>query len=161
VSLDLYAEDFRAAMSAEEHAAYHSEHPICSDEVRVHAELVRWADTLVFVYPTWWMGLPAILAGWLQRVLVPGVAFHLDERNRVASDLRHVRRIIGISTYGATRRRVMLLTDAGRRTLLRALWMLCARSCRRTWLGLYAVDTSTADDRARFLSKVDRKLRAL
>ena len=36
--------------------------------------LVRWADALVFVYPTWWMGLPAILKGWLERVFVPGVA---------------------------------------------------------------------------------------
>jgi NAD(P)H dehydrogenase (quinone) len=160
-ALDLYAEGFCAAMSAEERAAYHSDQPICTDDVRRHADVVRWADTLVFVYPTWWMGPPAILKGWLERVLVPGVAFHLDERNRVASDLRHVRRVIGISTYGATRRHVKLMNDAGRRMLLRALVMLCSRRCRRKWLALYAVDTSTLDQRARFIAKVERRLSAL
>ena len=92
--------DFTPAMSAEERRAYHTDSPISLRQVARHAELVRWADALVFVYPTWWMGPPAALKGWLERVLVPGVAFHLDERtNKVVSDLRHVRTVVGISTY--------------------------------------------------------------
>ena len=138
--LDLYAEGFQAAMSAAEREAYPGDQPICSAEVARHADLVRWADTLVFVYPTWWTGLPAVMKGWLERVLVPGVAFHLDERNRVASDLRHVRRVVGITTYGSSWPYVKVMNDAGRRTLLRALAMLCARPCRRSWLALYSVD---------------------
>ena len=99
-ALDLYAEHFAPAMSAEERRAYLTDSPICSPQVARHAELVRWADALVFVYPTWWAGPPAALKGWLERVLVPGVAFHLDERtNKVVSDLRHVRTVVGISTY--------------------------------------------------------------
>ena len=114
-----------------------------------HAALVRWADALVFVYPTWWMGLPAILKGWLERVLVPGVAFHLDPgTHRVVSDLGSVRRVVGITTYGSSWPRVRLVHDAGRRTLLRALRMLCARRCRTAWLALYSVDAPTPDDRA-------------
>jgi putative NADPH-quinone reductase len=160
-AVDLYAEEFHAAMSAEERTAYDGDSAVCSADVARHAELVRWADTLVFVYPTWWMTLPAIMKGWLERVLVPGVAFHLDEHKRVASDLRHVRRVVGITTYGASWRYVKLMNDAGRRTLLRALAMLCRRPCRRTWLALYSVDTSSAAERAAFIAKVDRRLRAL
>ena len=160
-TVDLYAEDFVAAMSASERTAYHSDAPIQSDAVARHAEAVRWADTLVFVYPTWWMGCPAILKGWLERVLVPGVAFHLDERtHRVVSDLGHIRRVVGITTYGAAWPTVKLMNDAGRRTLLRALRMLCARRCRTTWLALYSVDARTPEDRARFVAKVDHRLRA-
>ena len=48
---------------------------------REHARLVQWADCLVFVYPTWWSGLPAMLKGWLERVMVPGVAFVFDEHS--------------------------------------------------------------------------------
>jgi putative NADPH-quinone reductase len=159
VGLDLYAEDFVAAMSAEERAAYHSDQPVCSEQVARSAELVRWADTLVFVYPTWWMGAPAILKGWLERVLVPGVAFHLDpQTHRVVSDLKHVRRIVGITTYGSGWAYVKLVNDAGRRTLLRALRMLCGRHCRSTWLALYGVDTSTAVQRTAFLAKVEQRL---
>jgi putative NADPH-quinone reductase len=162
VGLDLYAEDFIAAMSAEERAAYHSDQPVCSDQVARSAELVRWADTLVFVYPTWWMGTPAILKGWLERVMVPGVALHLDPRtHRVVSDLTHVRRIVGVTTYGSGWAYVKLMNDAGRRTLLRALRMLCGRRCRSTWLAFYGVDTSTAAQRAAFLSKVEQRLAKL
>ncbi|PWW37156.1 MULTISPECIES: NAD(P)H-dependent oxidoreductase [Paenibacillus] len=37
-------------------------------------ELIRWADHLVFVYPTWWGVMPAILKGFIDRVFLPGFA---------------------------------------------------------------------------------------
>ncbi len=39
------------------------------------AALIAWADHLVFVYPTWWGTMPALLKGFLDRVLAPGFAF--------------------------------------------------------------------------------------
>lgn len=36
---------------------------------------IEWADHLVFVYPTWWGTMPALLKGFLDRVLMPGFAF--------------------------------------------------------------------------------------
>jgi putative NADPH-quinone reductase len=160
--VDLYGEGFRAEMSAAERAAYHTDRPICSADVERHAALVRAADALVFVYPTWWMGLPAILKGWLDRVLVPGVAFHLDERtNRVRPGLGHIHRIVGITTYGSPRRYVWLMSDGGRRTLLRALRMLAPRGRRTTWIALYGVDTSTADQRAEFVRRVHERMATL
>ncbi|TBU77425.1 NAD(P)H-dependent oxidoreductase [Phytopseudomonas daroniae] len=36
---------------------------------------IHWAQHLVFVYPVWWGGLPALLKGFLDRVLLPGFAF--------------------------------------------------------------------------------------
>lgn len=38
-------------------------------------ELVAWADHLVFVFPTWWGSMPALLKAFLDRVLMPGFAF--------------------------------------------------------------------------------------
>jgi len=38
-------------------------------------EAIRWADHLVFVYPTWWGAMPAILKGFIDRVFLPGFAF--------------------------------------------------------------------------------------
>lgn len=38
---------------------------------------VRWADSVVFVYPTWWFNMPAILKGYLDRSLCLGGAFDI------------------------------------------------------------------------------------
>lgn len=38
------------------------------------------ADHLVFVYPVWWGDAPALLKGFLDRVLIPGFAF--DPKNK-------------------------------------------------------------------------------
>ena len=37
--------------------------------------LVRWAEHMVFIFPTWWGTMPAVLKGFLDRLLVPGFAF--------------------------------------------------------------------------------------
>lgn len=159
--LDLYALGFRAAMTAEERAAYHGTTPIVDPLVREHAELVRASDALVFVYPTWWSSMPAILKGWLERVFVPGIGFQFNEAGKVRPALTQVRRLVGISTYGSPWAYVKAVNDNGRRTIMRTIRINTGRSTRSSWLGLYAIDTATAAERERFLERVERRMRAL
>jgi putative NADPH-quinone reductase len=42
-------------------------------------EEIRNADHLVFVYPNWWGTYPALLKGFLDRILLPGYAFRYRE----------------------------------------------------------------------------------
>lgn len=49
------------------------------DDIFEARELILWADHLVFVYPTWWGTMPALLKGFLDRVLTPGFAFETCE----------------------------------------------------------------------------------
>ena len=36
---------------------------------------ITWAEHLVWVYPTWWGAMPALLKGFIDRVFLPGFAF--------------------------------------------------------------------------------------
>jgi len=42
-------------------------------------EKIKWADHLVWLYPVWWGSVPAIMKGFLDRVLLPGFAFKKRE----------------------------------------------------------------------------------
>lgn len=159
--LDLYALGFRAAMSRDDHVAYHSDHPTIDPMVADHGALILRSDALVFVYPTWWSSMPAILKGWLERVMVPGVAFVFNDKGKVRPGLTNVRRIVGISTYGSPRSYVRVINDNGRRTLTRALRLNTGLRTRTSWLGLYAIDSATPAQRTEFLDNVEQKMRSL
>ncbi|MCK1796728.1 NAD(P)H-dependent oxidoreductase [Streptomyces sp. XM4193] len=61
----------------------HAERTLSAD-ILAEQEKVAWADVLVFQFPLWWFGPPAILKGWFDRVFVQGFAFGIeDERGRV------------------------------------------------------------------------------
>ena len=64
---DLYAEGFDPVLRRDERRGYHT---AGTNELPVAAELerLRWAEALVFVYPTCWYAQPAMLKGWLERV---------------------------------------------------------------------------------------------
>ncbi len=57
--------------------------PRKSDDPLAHgyAEDVQWADIIVFLHPVWWFSMPAILKGWVDRILVEGIAIAQDEGN--------------------------------------------------------------------------------
>lgn len=46
-------------------------------DVRQEQEFISWADMLTFVYPVWWAGMPAMLKGYIDRVLCQGFAYRL------------------------------------------------------------------------------------
>ena len=161
--IDLYAEQFNPSMTSAERLAYETDQPILDPQVQRYADLVKSSEGLVFVYPTWWFGLPAMLKGFLDRVLVPGVSFVLDPAtNKVKPGLNHVRHIVGITTYGSTPTAMLLFNDAGRRIIVRGVRLLAPlMRCRRTWLGLHRMDNNSPADRSAFLLKIDRVMGAL
>ena len=44
---------------------------------------IHWAEHLVFVYPVWWGGVPALLKGFFDRTFLPGFAFKYRNRSQL------------------------------------------------------------------------------
>ena len=160
--LDLYALDYPGALSPAEWSAYGTDEPIIDPQVADHARLVKQADALVFVYPTWWSSVPAILKSWFERTLVMGTAFTLDPTTqRVRPALTHVRHVVGVTTYGSPWWYIKAVNDNGRRTIARTLRVACGRGTAVTWHGLYALDGRTPERRQAFLREVEQSMKAL
>jgi NAD(P)H dehydrogenase (quinone) len=68
---DLYAEEFNPSLTVRELGFDVSEDP----QVLKYAEEMMASDLLVFVHPNWWGQPPAILKGWIDRVIRPPYAY--------------------------------------------------------------------------------------
>lgn len=95
---DLYAQGFHPAaekydfttmtgegfnyMHEQKNAALHS--MAFSPDIVDEINRLKSADLIIFHFPLWWSSVPAILKGWLDRVMAMGVAW--DGRNQIFSD---------------------------------------------------------------------------
>ncbi|MEO6123054.1 MAG: NAD(P)H-dependent oxidoreductase [Ilumatobacteraceae bacterium] len=155
---DLYAEQFDPVFTASDRSL-HLSPPETKPHLGHHADDLRWCESLVLIYPTWWSGQPAMLKGWIDRIWVNGVAWTLpDGANRLRPGLTNVRRITAVTTHGSSKLVNALEGETGKRVVFRSLRLLCSRLTRTRWIALYAIDTCTADDRTAFLAKVTARL---
>jgi len=157
-TLDLYATNYRAAMNSSEWQAYESDSPVLDPIVTEHVELIRSSEALVFIYPTWWSAMPAIMRGWVERTMLMGVAFELDESRRLRPKLGHIRHLVGISTHGSPWWYVKLVNDNGRRLISRGLRFNTGLRTKVSWHALYAMDRQTPKRRREFLTLVEKKM---
>lgn len=161
---DLYTRGFSPALSEAEWLGY-LDCPINQNVVAADVADITWCDTLIFVYPTWWYGLPAMLKGWLDRVLLPDVAFLMPkaEGETIRPGLGHITRLGVFTTCGASWLLTRVVGAPGRRTLLRGVGFLCHKRRKTAFVAHYLMDSSTPESRAKHLKRVanamDRLLR--
>ncbi|WP_326953095.1 NAD(P)H-dependent oxidoreductase [Amycolatopsis sp. NBC_01286] len=163
---DLYAEGFNPVLTAEE--AYTSgtraEDFLAAEPdplVRRHREELRDAAGLIAIHPNWWGKPPAILSGWLDRILVPGVAYRLDDAGGAPESLLALEHLFVVNTSDTPEDRERTLFGDP----LDAIW----RRCLAPYLGepavtrlvLRVVADAGADRRAGWLDDVEGEVTRL
>ena len=156
---DLYQRGFPAILTAEELETY-EDSAKNTEPVATDVDDLTWCDTLIFVYPTWWYGLPAMLKGWLDRVFVPEIAFLMPtpERKTIAPGLSQITRLGVFTTCGASRWLTFLVGAPGKRTLFRGIGFLCAKPLKTAFAAHYLMDSSTPESRKAHLDRVAKTM---
>ena len=159
--LDLYAEGFSPALSEAERRGY-EDSPANEAPVAAYVARLRAAEALVFCFPTWWYAMPAMVKGYLDRVLLPGVAFHLPPGGgAIRPGLTHLRKLGVVTTTGSPWWLVRLvMREPNRAVFMRGLRRLLAPRAPGLYLSLYDLDRATAAVRQRFLERVRRAFAA-
>ncbi|MEO0678246.1 MAG: NAD(P)H-dependent oxidoreductase, partial [Pseudomonadota bacterium] len=155
---DLYAEGFDPVLSEQERRDYHNTE-INLAPVQGYVDRLRAADAVVFCHPIWNFGLPAILKGWHDRVLLPDIAFKMPqhEGETIKPGLQHIKRLGVFTTCGASRWLTMYIGAPGRRTLLRGVGLLLAPRARKVFAAHYLMDTAPRPSLERHLTRVAMK----
>jgi len=162
-AVDLYAENFQPVLTREDHKAYLESTEILSAQVPEQIENLKWANGLVFVFPTWYYGPPAILKGWFERVWLPGVTFDVArQKGRTTSScIRHIKRLVVVTTSGSPAWWMFLVGNPCKRFFMRGLRVLFNLRCKSTWMQLHEMNVIDDAARKKFLSKVERRMSRL
>ena len=122
---------------------------------------ITWADHLVWVYPVWWGGLPAIAKGFIDRVFLPGYAFRPRE-NSVFWDkllIGKTARIITTLDQPGWYYRLMFGRPSTNQLKKAVLEFCGVKPVRITYIGI--VKGSTSEVRAKWIANIERLGRSM
>jgi len=74
---DLYRMNFNPILSSNDIIGQMSGES--AGDITREQEFITWAETITFIHPIWWTGLPAILKGYIDRVFTYGFAYRYDK----------------------------------------------------------------------------------
>ncbi len=157
---DLYQERFDPVLPAEEIRSGGELDPV----IEAHCREIAVADGIVIIHPNWWGQPPAILTGWVDRVLRAGVAYKFcesDSGEGVPVGLLKARRALVFNTTDTPyEREISVFGDP-----LDTIW----KNCILKYCGVETVErrsygvvvTSSIDERRQWLADVETQVRAM
>ena len=74
---DLYALGFDPVLSMDDIAGQLK--GSVNEKIKEEQKHISWAETITFIYPIWWTGMPAIMKGYIDRVMSYGFAYRYDK----------------------------------------------------------------------------------
>ena len=154
---DLYAEGFDPVLTTEERRNYHDT-TINTKPVQGYVDRLRACDALIFSFPVWNFGYPAILKGWFDRVMLPGVVFDLKD-GKLSPCLNNVRKVAAVTTYGSTPLRAFLAGDPPKKLMKRAVWGT-VRPEKTRYIAQYDMNNITPAACDAFLARVKKEMEA-
>ncbi len=152
---DLYQEEFDPLLTFEEIP----ESSRVDTIVQKYCDELFNADGLIFVHPNWWGQPPAILKGWIDRVIRPGVAYRFaegDDGQGVPCGLLSGKRALVLNTSNTPdEREKKVFGDPLENIWKRCIFDLCGIKdyYRKTF---NVVVTSTRDERLEWLREVKK-----
>lgn len=95
--INLYKDNFNPVLKEEELALY-SQGKFLDPMVKDYQTRVNNADRLFFIFPVWWYDIPAILKGFLDKVLLKDWAYEISETGIPKGKLTFIKKATIIST---------------------------------------------------------------
>jgi len=151
---DLYAEKFDPVMTAAELP----KDAVLPAEIERHCQEVGEADGLIIVHPNYWSAPPAILRGWVDRVLRAGRAYNfVPDGTGGARPVGLLKARVGLVFTTANtphEKEVELFGDPLHTHWLKVVFGLCGISRTEKW-DFSPIITSTAEERREWLREVE------
>ncbi|WP_300570644.1 NAD(P)H-dependent oxidoreductase [Flavobacterium sp.] len=156
--IHLDKEEFNPVMSAQDLKAFRDRKPVDSQVISYQQRLEK-ADHLIFIFPIWWELMPALMKGFIDRVIFPGLAYDYANKSntRMKPLLKRIKGVTVITTMntpGFIYR--WFFGNAIQRALIRGtFWKLGYKN--RKWISYNRVKMVNQSKREEWLVKLEKQ----
>lgn len=116
-TLDLYEEDFDPILV---HNHEKRRRDMATEaELKSHRDQIMWAEKIVFIYPIWWGRPPAMLLGYIDRMMASGFAYKDIDGKLFPEGLLKGRDVVCISTMKGPNNYIRLFLNNMHQTMMK------------------------------------------
>lgn len=164
--IDLYEDGFNPVLSREELKVYFKGE-VVDPMVKRYQEMLLSAEHLVMIFPIWWSDIPAMLKGWIDKVMLVGSTWYLNDEGRLIGKLSNIKDLAVYTTSaGPTIDTIEECGDAIRACLIDGtMWQLNIGGCIEAgkkdlqdvavWHNFGMVGLGKQEDREAYLRKLE------
>ncbi len=120
-------------------------------ETQIYREDLMWADRIIFIYPTWWSGMPAILKGYIDRIFAQKFAYQF--KGILPIGLLKGKTAWIVTTYDAPKLYAKLFQQDYGKVLKRQVLSLCGIKTTKMFV-LASTKKTTKEKREAWLNKL-------
>lgn len=95
---DLYSMNFDPILKPSDILCFKKKE--CPLDIYEEHKHIEWADVIIFIFPLWWNGMPAIMKGYLDRVFSYGFAYRYDKHG--SHGMLTDKKVMILTTLGET-----------------------------------------------------------
>ncbi len=156
--IHLDKEGFNPVMSSKDLIAFRDKKPIDSKVLEYKSRLEQ-ADHLILIFPIWWELMPALMKGFIDKVIFPGLAYDYvtGSNTKMKPLLTNIKKISVITTMNTPRVLYNLIFgNAIKKALLRGtFWKLGYKN--RKWISLNMVKQTSDEKRHLWLKNIEKQ----
>lgn len=159
ISKNLYQLNFNPILTLDDFGKM--KNSTVTDDIALEHADIEWAKNIIFIYPTWWAGPPAIVKGWIDRVLNKGFAYAPQEDGNVKGLLSD--KTVMVITTSASREENMMesgMHEAMEKIMLEGILGFCGIN-NMMYKNFYNILNNTEEEMDKILSDVDYLMGAI
>ncbi len=152
--IELVDDGFDPVMRSEDLALYNKGE--ANDPLVVkYQEIINNADKLMFIFPIWWGGMPSILKGFIDKVLLKNFSFKI-ESGKVVGTLDFLKRTLVITTSSRTNNTLInKWGDPIGTTLVKSTFEVIGIDDME-WINFESISSSDLESREQFLEAIKK-----
>lgn len=159
ISKNLYQLNFNPILTLNDFARM--KNSTVAEDIAIEHSDIEWAKNIIFIYPIWWAGQPAIVKGWIDRVFSRGFAYAPQEDGTVKGLLSD-KTVMVFTTSGSDEANMQEsgMLAAMEKVMMEGILRFCGINTM-LYKNLYKVPTATDSEKNKMLAEIEYLMNAL